>query len=988
MKYSVNAVVVTYNRCELLKQALDALFSQTFRLNKIIVINNASTDNTKDYLDNISNEQLVVIHKEINEGGAGGFYYGIKEAYNLGCDFVWVMDDDTICTPDSLEKVMDGYEIVKDRNIGFLASNVFYKDETPCFMNICKPDYMWNEYAEKGIIRVVHCSFVAMLIPTWIIKSVGLPIKEYFIWGDDGEYSTRILQNYEGYICAKSKVYHFMDFNTGVDIWNVEENRIERFYYFYRNWMCTNLMRSTQAACDFEKETRNLIKVIRKSNTRFKRQKIQVIKKGIRDGKKFKVIIKTPDDAVLDTINTVDQYDFKHQIFRVIRYFLIKYDIKTQGHVTYCKNLYRKFIRTEKSSIKRIEFLINGLFKTKLYDTGNKVDDMQRLLDECEIQFCESKYFAYSIDVYKSWKNHNRQMANCSIDYSLLVDSCLDALYMKLSLGKYENENNAVLKNLEHYFYRIQKCVKHSKLRNKVNIIKWLERIKMEKADSLEEALQRILFVNQLMWQTSHIQIGLGRLDLLLEKFLKDDMTDEYLDNVICDFLSVLHNYYWLKSEEMPGDTGQIIILSGLDAKENLICNRLTYSFIRSLKKCQLPDPKILLRVTKNTPKDLWELAIDCISTGIGSPIIANDDVIINKLIEFGYEKEDARNYTTSACWELIPGNSCEQNNIGVFDWAIPLDLIGKKEDLSALNTWDKFIWKYSIHLCAHVNFMAHLTDYIVWEKDPLMSFFSVSCRYNKRDISEGGCKYNNYGILSVGLANSINSLINIRKYVYQEKKFSIKEIYVMRNKNFVGHEDVYELLKNAKKHFGNDDENEDVIGLTNWLIRQVDESLNDFTNNLGGKIKFGLSSPGYIIMGKNNAATFDGRRDGEAYSIHISADENQHVTGLLNFASRLDYGKHGFNGNVVDFTMSPMFIKDNRDKFVTLMQGSIRSGVFQIQMNVIDSNTLKKAKECPEKFPNLIVRVWGFSAYFKDLPVEYQNYVIERAIKNEAADY
>ena len=127
--------------------------------------------------------------------------------------------------------------------------------------------------------------------------------------------------------------------------------------------------------------------------------------------------------------------------------------------------------------------------------------------------------------------------------------------------------------------------------------------------------------------------------------------------------------------------------------------------------------------VTSEIPDELWRVAIDCIVTGIGSPLISNDDMVVSKLIEFGYDEVDARNYTTSACWELIPGNSCEQNNIGVFDWAIPFDLIGKKENLDELDTWDKFIRTYSVHLCGHANYMAHLTDNIKWEKDPLMSF-------------------------------------------------------------------------------------------------------------------------------------------------------------------------------------------------------------------------------------------------------------------------
>lgn len=988
MKHIVNAVIVTCNRCELLKKALKSLFSQTYIINKIVVVNNASIDGTDEYLSSISNEQLIVINRESNEGGAGGFYYGIREAYNLGCDFVWIMDDDTICAVDALEKMMESYEIIQNRNIGFLAANVLYKDEMPCFMNICNPDYIWNEFAEEGIIRVSHCSFVAMLIPVWVIKEVGLPIKEYFVWGDDGEYSTRILRNYEGYVCAKSKVYHYMNNNIGIDIWNVEESRIDRFYFFYRNWMCTHLMRDKRAAKRFENETKKLIRDIRKSNTSFKKKKIKTIRNGIRDGKKFNVIIKTVEDVPIGMPELNSKIKLKDRIFNIVKFFLIKYDVKTQGYVTYCKNLYRRYVQIEKSNYKRLIFLIKGLFKIRLYDTGNKVEDLRQLLKECDIKFCNSKYFAYSIDVYKSWKIHNRQMANCPVDYSVLIYSSLKTLVMRPSLGGYAKENNEIIGCLETYFDRMSLSIKHSKLKNRTHILKWINRIKAEKSSSLEEALQRILLVNQLMWQTRHIQIGLGRIDLLLGQYIEDNMTDNYLDDIFSDFLSVLHNYYWLKSEEMPGDTGQIIILSGVDEKGNLVCNRITYSIIRAIMKCQLPDPKILLRVTKNTPKDLWKLAIECISMGLGSPLISNDEVIVNKLVEFGYKRKDARNYSTSACWEIIPGNSCEQNNISVFDWAIPFDLIGKKENLDELDTWDKYIDKYRIHLCGHVSFMAHLTDNIVWEKDPLISCFSMSCRNSKKDISEGGCKYNNYGILSVGLANTINSLLNIRRYVYQENRFSIRELYTMRNKNFVGHEDVCELLKNSIKYFGSDNEKEDVIGLTNWLIKSVDESFNALSNCYGGKIKFGLSSPGYIVMGKNNAATFDGRLDGEPYSIHISADDNQHITELLNFAAHINYGKHGFNGNVVDFTVSPIFMKENSDKFVTLLQGSITAGVFQIQINVIDSKTLMEAKKCPEKFPNLIVRVWGFSAYFKDLPIEYQDYVIERAVKNEAIDY
>ncbi len=984
MKFKVNAVIVTCNRCDLLKQSLKSLQEQVYALNKIIVVNNASTDGTKSFLDSIRDNQIIILQREVNEGGAGGFYHGIKKAYEIGCDFVWMMDDDTIASPEALKNLMEGYAILDGRNIGFLASNVFYKDGAPCFMNICQTDYVWNEFAAEGIVRISHCSFVAMLVPSWVIKEIGFPIKEYFIWGDDGEYSTRILGKYEGYLCGKSVVYHHMNENIGVDIWNIEAKRIDRFFYFYRNWMCTYRMRDETAARKFKKDAKLLIKEIRKSNTSNKYKKIKVIKKGIRAGEQFNVEIEYPAGNQKTETEEGKGRGVRYRAFRIFRYFAIKYDIKTKGYVTYCKELYQRFIKLNPGKTEKARFLLWGGIKTKLYDSGDKIKDIEMLLHEAKYRFCLSDYFAYGIDVYKTWKIKGRQMANCAIDYDILVNHSLKDLRMEEKGSAFERQNNELADILDNYCKRLAEKVRKSGLKNRKNITKWLENISSGPALSLEEALQRILLMNQLMWQTRHIQMGLGRLDLLLEPFVSDGMTEEYLEDVLGDFLKILHNYYWLKSEEMPGDTGQIIILGGWGPDGKYVCNRITYAVIRAIKKLQLPDPKVLLRVASDTPVKLWGLAVDCIATGLGCPLISNDERVVPALTEFGYDQKDAYNYVTSACWEIIPGNCCEQNNIGVFDFAAAFDLMAKKDDLDALDTWEKFISQYSVHLCGHVKYMIHLPDYIFWEKDPLMSFFCYSCRRKQKDIADGGGKYNNYGILSVGLSNTVNSLINIRRYVYQEKRFTLRELYTMRNQNFCGSEEIYQLLKNSKKYFGEDTEKEDAIGLTNWLLMKVNETVAGYRNIFGGRVKFGLSSPGYIIMGRNNTATFDGRLDYEPYSIHISADDNQNITALLNFASALKYGEAGFNGNVVDFTMNPQFIAQNREKFISLLRAAVKSGVFQIQMNVISSEMLLKAKEHPDKYPNLIVRVWGFSAYFKDLPEEYKDYVIARAIKSE----
>ena len=144
-----------------------------------------------------------------------------------------------------------------------------------------------------------------------------------------------------------------------------------------------------------------------------------------------------------------------------------------------------------------------------------------------------------------------------------------------------------------------------------------------------------------------------------------------------------------------------------------------------------------------------------------------------------------------------------------------------------------------------------------------------------------------------------------------------------------------------------------------------------------------------YIDESREFEATFDGRRIGEPFIVHISSDITSNpYTELIQFASKLDYNKASFNGNVIDFMVTPSFIESNKEKFLDFLILSTKVGFFQMQMNVVSSEILIKAKKNPKEFPDLIVRVWGFSAYFNDLPEEYKNLLIERALKSEGIDY
>ena len=411
--------------------------------------------------------------------------------------------------------------------------------------------------------------------------------------------------------------------------------------------------------------------------------------------------------------------------------------------------------------------------------------------------------------------------------------------------------------------------------------------------------------------------------------------------------------------------------------------------FIKAIKELQLPDPKVLLRVSNETPRNLIELALETMATGVGSPLLSNDEVVIDKMIEFGYDKEDADNYVVSACWEpSAVGKGLEQNNINFISFLKPLNEFfdnETKDFLDRISDFDELFNSYKYYLRKEAESLIQTLDAIEWNEDPILSLFIDDCNEKNLDISQGGAEYNHYGITTVSLANTVNSLYNLNELVFRQKKYSLSELNKMRKNNFKKdkYQEAYNDLKSIKPQFGSDDE--EIVNLTNEIINYLEDCLKDYTNKFGGRIKFGLSAPSYITAGEEISASFDGRKAGEPFSTHISSDSLKSYTELMRFASRIDYGGCKFNGNVVDFMVSPSFIENNFDKFADFLQLSTKLNYFQMQMNVVSSKTLIEAKENPEAHPNLIVRVWGFSAYFNDLPEEYQDLLIERALKNEA---
>ena len=622
------------------------------------------------------------------------------------------------------------------------------------------------------------------------------------------------------------------------------------------------------------------------------------------------------------------------------------------------------------------------------YFHGSKSKQQASMLKMINIQLSEGARFQSWIDTGLYTAKSETMIDNIPPNYEAVVYSSIDDIIGRFV--SYNNEQsceyiqilNAIKNYIDRICFQIDEIDPAGKDDRLAKSKLYYQRMITNSAESLEEALQRIVFWSDIFWQSHHRLVGLGRLDYLLDKIeLQED--DSEILKIITDFYDTLHKNYAFKSNKISkGDTGQIIIVGGLAENGVYFSNRLTYLLIEALSEHNLPDPKILLRVSSNMPEDLLRLGVRCVSTGTGCPLLSNDDVVIPAIEKFGYTHSDACNYVTSACWEPLPyGKALEKNNLADINFAKVIVELYHDAHFCECRTFDDVVNVYLVKLKEEVNSQLKLIDSLKWEEDPLMSMFTDGCIECDKDISKGGAKYNDYGILTVGLANAVDSLLNIKRLCFEENTYSLSQLVAVDdiNNQQVG---ILKSELSRNKYYGRN--LDDSLQMTNLLTDYVRKLCINYRNKFGGKVKWGLSSPNYVECGKITGPTLDGREKGAPLAVHISASAGGSYTDLVEFASSLNYDGVASNGNVVDFFVQRKLICDNTDKFLAFIKASISLGFFQMQMNIVSSEQLKEAKAHPERFPDLIVRVWGFSAYFIELPEEYQDMLIQRALDSE----
>lgn len=284
MEIKVIAIVVTYNRKELLVECLNSILTQSYEVSKIILIDNASTDGTRDYLAKnnlLKNNKVQYELMNQNLGGSGGFYEGIKLCKEEECDWVWIMDDDTIPKETCLEELLKANDLIlqkkKNEKVSFLASSIYGPNNE--YMNLPGIDLRpsengypyWYDMLENGMVNISEATFVSILVNIEAITKCGLPCKDYFIWGDDNEYTHRLTTYYgKAYFVGKSIAIHKRFNAKSLNIYNeTDHNRIKMFHYFYRNNTINMKYYNTgKQSVKLAKAILNFLKSIPKTNIR------------------------------------------------------------------------------------------------------------------------------------------------------------------------------------------------------------------------------------------------------------------------------------------------------------------------------------------------------------------------------------------------------------------------------------------------------------------------------------------------------------------------------------------------------------------------------------------------------------------------------------------------------------------------------------------------------------------------------------------------
>ncbi len=583
------------------------------------------------------------------------------------------------------------------------------------------------------------------------------------------------------------------------------------------------------------------------------------------------------------------------------------------------------------------------------------------------------------------------KICNINPDYLSLINVGFDEKRKEIenALCNHKGEQKAYLEAMLQVLDTISKFAKRyqeeaKKVGNQI-VAEVFERIPERKPSSLIEALQFFRLIHYSLWCSFNYHNTIGRFDQFMLQYLRNDiekgvLTKESALELLEEFFISFNKDSDLYMGMQQGDNGQSMVLGGLKPDGTDSYNLLSDLCMEASLELKLIDPKINLRVNKNTPLSIYEKGSLLTKQGLGFPQYLNDDIVIPALIRWGYATEDAYNYVTAACWEvIIPGYGMDIPNIDGFSFAAALAAVLPR--LPECGDFQEFVGLYQKEIQSKCREMTNNYHHVYMEPSPLMSIMMKDCITNGRDVSDGN-KYNNFGIHGTGLSTAVDSLASIKKYVFDEKTILADDLLEALNKNYEGYENLLFQLRYEGPKMGNDEDDTDqlAVGLLNCFA----DALSGIKNDRQGIYRAGTGSAMYYIWhSKSIQATPDGRKAGEEIACNFSPSLFSRCKGpisIIKSFSKPDLIKAA-NGGPLTMELHDTVFRNPEgiQKVAMLVKSYMDMGGHQMQLNAVNRETLEDAKLHPENYRNLIVRVWGWSGYFVELDEVYQDHIIKR---------
>lgn len=552
--------------------------------------------------------------------------------------------------------------------------------------------------------------------------------------------------------------------------------------------------------------------------------------------------------------------------------------------------------------------------------------------------------------------------------------------------------------------------------RNKelLQISKNLQHIPWNPPNTFYEAIQFLWFTQDVAMIAAGVGgiYAVGRPDQYLYPFFERDLESgaisrEFAVELAEEFLIKLsYNLFMLPSygkqtaSELGAD-GNAVTIGGVDKDGKDASNELSFVFMDAISNIKSMTNSFSIRLNKDST-DEYLLKVAEVFSKTAGPAIFNDEIIVPAIEKSGCSLEDARDYGIIGCVEPTSCSNthgCTAGNdislVGILEKVLrngKLRMMGKRTGLKTgkfqnFKSFSEILDAYKAQLDFTIDFIVKCVNckdkvYMEGFHNPMISLLVDGCIESGKDISEGGAKYNFGSLTARGIATAADSLLAIKKAVFDEKWLTLKDLNKAINKNYRGKEALRQKLINKIPKYGNDDEEAD--NMVKWIAEIFSDGVMKQKS-----IRNGIFRPGFFSFGMNVldgsllGATPNGRKAGAPVSNSMSPSNNvekKGLTAIIKSYAKIAHEKIS-DGSALNIKLSPSFLvsEERKRDFVSVLKSFIDLKAMHAQFNTVETETLLDAQVNPEKYWDLVVRVSGYCAYFNDLGKPVQDDIIQR---------